>query len=205
MNAIARFSTARLLVSLALLFCACIATAQQYPLPTIQQGNWDISVWVAGATGEEITGSLIEARLEAGGIFVGRVLTGEFSHGWRRGTLEYGVDVIPLFTTSKTQKVRGAGFEPVVLRWNSSHHLGPVAPYTELAGGGMFTNANIPPGNTSNVNFTVRAGGGIHVMARDRQSLDLGCHWWHISNANLGVDNPQFNGIQLSLGYHWFR
>jgi hypothetical protein len=195
----------RQFIRLTLLFAACAASAQQDRPSIAQKGNWDINPWIAGATGEENTNSFTEARIRTAGVFIGKVLTGDLGRGWRRATLEYGFDVIPLFATSKTQRVKGAGFEPVVLRFNSSHHAGPVVPYIELAGGGIFTTANVPPGKTSNVNFTARAGGGIHVIARDHQSFDLGCRWSHLSNANLGVNNPQFNGVQLTLGYHWFK
>jgi Lipid A 3-O-deacylase (PagL) len=204
MNAIARLRGARNLAGLTLLFAACAASAQQFQLPTAQR-SWDINVWIAGATGEENTNSFTEAGIRTAGFLVGKVLTGEVGRGWRRGTWEYGFDFVPLFATAKNQKVKGAGFEPVVLRWNSSHHAGPVVPYIEMAGGGMFTTANVPPGNTSSVNFTARGGGGIQVIVRNRQSLDFGCYWSHLSNANLGVDNPEFNGIRVSLGYHWFK
>jgi hypothetical protein len=43
------------------------------------------------------------------------------------------------------------------------------------------------------------------VRTRPRQSLDFGLHWSHISNANLGADNYEFNGIQLSIAYHIFK
>jgi hypothetical protein len=205
MNPIARFGAARPIIRLMLLFAACTATAQQYTPPTAQKGTWDLNLWATGATGEENTNSFTEARIWTAGAFLGRVLTGEVGHGWRRGSLEYGFDVIPLFVTAKSQNVKGGGFEPVVLRWNSSHHIGPALPYIEMAGGAIFTPTNIPPGNTSKVNFTARGGGGIHLFTRKRQSLDIGCAWSHLSNANLGIQNPEFNGIRISLGYHWFR
>jgi len=41
------------------------------------------------------------------------------------------------------------------------------------------------------------------VSTTRRQSFDIGCRWSHISNANLGIENPEFNGIQVSLGYHF--
>src|SRR5277367_2035199 len=176
MNAIRRSREARNLAGLTLLFAACTAFAQQFQLPTAQR-SWDINLWIAGATGEENTNSFTEAGIRTAGVLVGKVLTGEVGRGWRRGTWEYGFDFVPLFTTANNQKVKGAGFEPVVLRWNSSHHAGPLVPYIEMAGGGIFTTANVPPGNTSSVNFTARGGGGIQVIVRNRQSLDFGCYW----------------------------
>ena len=125
--------------------------------------------------------------------------------GWRGGNLEYGFNLIPVFATSGNQSVKGGGFEPVVLRWNSASHIGRAVPYIELAGGGVFTTSNLPAGDTSSFNFTAKGGGGVYIFTKERQSLDIGCRWWHISNANLGVRNPEFNGVQVTLGYHWFK
>jgi hypothetical protein len=80
-----------------------------------------------------------------------------------------------------------------------------VVPYIELAGGAVFTTSNLPPGDTSSFNFTTRGGGGIQIFSRDRRSWDVGLHYFHVSNANLADKNPEFNGVQISLGYHWFR
>jgi len=74
-----------------------------------------------------------------------------------------------------------------------------------IAGGSLITTANFPVGDTSSINFSVRGGGGVRIFTSSRRSIDLGCHWLHISNANLGTRNPEFNGIQVRLGYHWFK
>ena len=112
--------------------------------------------------------------------------------------------MIPLFATFGNQRIHGGAFDPLVLRWNSSLRRGRLAPYIELGGGAVATAVNLPPGDTSSFNFMAR-GGGVHLFTRNRQSLDVGCAWWHISNANLGVRNPEFNGVQLIVGYHWFK
>lgn len=186
-------------------FCIiCSAAAQEVSRSAIK-GHWDINPWGAIATGEENTNSFNEARIWTAGVFLGRVMGHEFLEGWRRGTLEYGFNLIPLLITAKSQKVHGGGFEPIVIHWYSSREFGRAKPYLEVAGGAVFTNANLPRGNTSSLNFTARAGGGFQVFARDRQSLDVGCGWIHASNANLGVRNPEFNGIRVTVGYHWFK
>jgi len=74
-----------------------------------------------------------------------------------------------------------------------------------ISRGGLRTNANLPAGNTCDFNFTARGGGGIEIFQSPRNSIDFGLGWSHISNANRGVDNQEFNGIQVDLGYHWFR
>jgi hypothetical protein len=196
----------RLIAESGLLLLILIGSSwAQDRLPQGQNRNWDFSVWMAAATGEENTNSFAEAQILSAGVFVGKTLTGEMGGGWRRGSLEYGFGLIPIFIHFKPEKLYGGGFEPVILRWNSSLHAGRVAPYIELAGGGVRSNSNLPPGDTSNFNFTARGSGGIQIFTAKRRSLDLACRWWHISNANLGTMNPEFNGVQVSLGYHWFK
>lgn len=186
-------------------FCAaCSAYAQNSP-PARQEANWDFSVWVAGETGEEITNSFAESQILSAGVFIGKVVTGEHGSGWRRGRFEYAADFMPIFETYGNQHVHGYGFDPVILRWNSALHTGRISPYIELAGGAVSTNANLPPGNTSSFNFMAKGGGGVYVRTRPQQSFDLGLRWSHVSNANLGVDNFEFNGVQLMLAYHWHK
>jgi hypothetical protein len=68
-------------------------------------------------------------------------------------------------------------------------------------GGALYTNINLPAGDTSSFNFSARGGGGLRVFTQPRQSIEIGCRWSHISNANLGVRNPEFSGVQVSVEY----
>jgi lipid A 3-O-deacylase len=194
-------------VALAFLFLLLVARPldAQAHLPEAPPSNWDFGAFVVVATGEENTNSFSEAQILTAGVSAGRVLTDEIGKGWRRSRFEYAASLIPVFRQFRPQSIYGGGFEPVILRWNSSLRAGRVSPYIELAGGGLWTNTNLPVGNTSDFNFTARGGGGIKISRTPRQSVDLGIRWGHISNANLGVQNPEFNGIQVSLGYHWFK
>jgi hypothetical protein len=202
MNTIARLLTAWQVVC-AILLLTCEARPQDRPVQ--QKGNWDFGVWVTGATGEENRNSFTEAQIWTAGAFVGRVITDKIGSGWRGGNLEYGVNLMPVFVQRRPEALYGGGLDPVVVRWNSSLHAGRVVPYIELAGGAVLTNTNLPRGDTSNFNFTVKGGGGIHLFTKDRQSLEIGCRYYHVSNANLGRRNPEFNGVQITLGYHWFK
>ena len=174
---------------------------------SIAPGNshkgWDLQAWTAVETGEENLNSFSQAQILTAGFSLGKILTHEIGSGWRRGRIEYGFSLIPVFRQFRPQSLYGGGFEPVILRWNSSPRAGRVSPYIEVAGGGVRTNANLPAGDTSNFNFTARGGGGIQLRTGQSRALDIGCRWSHISNANLGVRNPEFNGIQISFGYHW--
>jgi hypothetical protein len=181
-----------------------------HPRTTVAEENigyrdWDIAVNVAAATGEENRDAFSEAQLWTAGVFVGRIIARDLGKAWWKGNLEYGFDVIPLFIGTGAQHVFGGGFHPIVLRWNSSRRIGGLQPYIELAGGAVATNTNLPQGDTSTFNFTARGGGGLQISTKHNQSLDIGLRWWHLSNANLGVRNPEFNGVQFSVGYHWFK
>lgn len=185
-----------------LLLVAAQARAQG---PELQAHHWDFGVWGAVATGEENTNSFSEAQIYTAGVSFSRALSSEIGRGWRRGRLEYGADFVPVFRQSSPQRIRGTAFDPVILRWESSLHAGRLAPFIELGGGGLQTNANFPRGDTSTFNFIARGGGGFLIPTTRAQALEIACRWWHISNANLGTQNPEFNGIQVSLGWHWFR
>src|SRR5206468_7507121 len=168
-------------------------------------GNWDIEIWISGSTGEELTNSFGEAQLWSAGVFVGRPITAEVGRGWRRGRLEYGMNLLPVFAQSRPRLLYGGGFEPVVLRWNSSIRVRGAVPYIELAGGAVRTTANLPSGDTSDFNFAASGGGGLQVAIKGKRFMDLGVRWEHVSNANLGTRNPEFNGIEVRVGYHWMR
>jgi hypothetical protein len=204
MATVARARAALLLFGLFCLLLVHRTQAQTEPPAASERGLFDLSAWTAGATGKENTGSFTEAQILSTGVFFGWVIVADAGSGWRRGGLEYGFNLLPAVVQFAPRHVFGGGFEPIVLRWNSSHH-GRRSPFIELAGGALITNSDLPPGDTSAFNFTVRAGGGMAVSTTKHQSFDVACRWSHISNANLGQRNPQFNGLQLSVGYHWFK
>lgn len=187
----------------ALLFVAPVQSQAVRPDP--QPHDWDFGIWIAGATGEEMLNDFSEAQILSAGVYAGKVLTDEIGSGWRRGRFEYGITLIPVFRQLRPQAIYGGGIEPLVLRWNSNLRTARIAPYIELAGGAVRTNSNLPTGDTSDFNFTARGGGGIRIFQNTRHRAEIGCRWMHISNANLGVKNPEFNGIQVSVGYHWSR
>lgn len=191
---------------LSLLIVIVAAPAFAQDLPRVERrGTLDLSLWAAGETGEENTNSFSESQIWSAGVFAGWVVTGQHLGGWRRGSLEYAFDFMPVFETYGNQRIHGLGFDPVILRWNSALHTSHISPYIDLSGGAVSTSANLPPGNTSSFNFLAKGGGGIYWRTRSRQAFDMGLRWSHISNANLGVINTEFNGVQLSLAYHWYK
>jgi hypothetical protein len=59
-----------------------ITHAQQVPI----NHPWDVSIWAAGATGEENTNSFTEAQISSPGILIGKMGTAEIGSGWRSAT-----------------------------------------------------------------------------------------------------------------------
>jgi hypothetical protein len=183
---------------------AAALSAQQALHPSSETGTWDLAVWAGHAAGREDGRSFGRAEITMAGVRVGRVLVGPFGGGWIRGSLEYGFDIIPLFVASRPEVVWGGGFDPIVLKWNFATR-GRLQPFLEAAGGGVFTTSDIPPGDTSTFNFVGKIGGGVHIFTANRQAVSVSLRYWHLSNANLGDTNPAFNGVQIVIGYHWFR
>lgn len=192
----------------ACLFCLTLwlppLAAEQDPPRWPEDGNWDIGVWVSGAVGYEHIDSFWDGQVWSTGISVARVMTGEIGPGWFRGNLEYGWNFVPVWVSSKPQKVFGAGFDPIVLHYNFKQHR-KVAPYLEYVGGGVFTTSYFPPGKTSTFNFTFKVGPGARVATGHMRAVDISLQYCHYSNATLGTTNPSLNGLQLVLGYRWFK
>jgi hypothetical protein len=68
----------------------------------------------------------------------------------------------------------------------------------------VFSASNLPPGNTSQVNFTSGPELGLQWFRQSRNSIDLSVKVYHLSNASLGTLNPGINGtVQGMLGYTW--
>jgi hypothetical protein len=187
------------------LLASTAVTWAQTSVPENESRSWDFGVWAAGQTGRENTKDFTEAQLLSAGIFVGKIMTGEMGSGWRRGRIEWAGDLSPVFVQFTPNRLYGIRFEPFIFRWNFSVRSTRYRPYIELAGGGVRTNGSLPAYDTSDFNFTARAGGGLRMFAGQRRYLDLGLHWSHMSNANLGARNPAFNGIEMTVGIHWLR
>jgi hypothetical protein len=203
---------------------ACVFTPRIYAQSstTLRKGTWDLGVWVGG--GFSASGGISDVHLFNSGFRIGKVLTEQHGSRWYRGNLEVGADVIP-FTlvfqqtiqplvciqifpppcvpTKRDETVYGAGFNPLLTRWNFTAQR-RFAPYAELGGGLLFTTSEVPA-FTSNVNFTPQFALGTHIFTREQRSVSAEIRYMHISNAGLSSLNPGINTIQVFLGYHWFH
>ncbi|MGA7377224.1 MAG: hypothetical protein WBW36_12800, partial [Candidatus Sulfotelmatobacter sp.] len=96
-----------------ILFVSSTAFTQNLPAAR-PKGSFDLSVFTSAETGEELTNSFTEAQIFSVGVSAGWEITGEHGNAWRRGSLEYAFDFIPIFETFGNQRTHGIGFDPVI-------------------------------------------------------------------------------------------
>ena len=209
------------IVLLSLLLSVCAAVAQSNPSSTasasnaVSQPGWNYGVWADYGNG---VGTRSGVHIVGGGLRFGRVLTAEHGSGWARGTFEYDVDVtpvemyhFPVYTPLGSSVAFPAknyytgGFTPFVAKWNFTAGQKWV-PYIAAEGGIVFSNGNMPQGDTSTVNFTSGGAFGLHRFVSDKGAWTFQGKLFHLSNASIGNHNPGVNAaLQFRIGYTWFK
>ena len=195
-------TTARLMF--ALLFAGLPLLAQQNPLDPLEAlraPGWNKGFFIGGSTSFANTPG---AQTFLAGARFGRVLTHELGSNALRGSFEIAVDIIPIneFWIGGNAQYAGA-IDPFIAKWNfTGGHT--VSPYLAAVGGVVFSSSNLPPGDTSQVNFTSGAELGAQWFRHDKNSLDFAVKIYHLSNASIGNKNPGINGaVQFMVGYTW--
>lgn len=186
------------------LFLACgTVRAQSLPAQSLTRGAWELQPFVGGGTG---LGHADTTQFLFAGGRVGKIITANHLHGWIRGNFELAADFMPLYLVLQPAgAVYGGSVKPVVFEWNFTG-TGSFEPYAYIGGGILFSTSNVPPGNTSDVNFTPQGALGFRFFQHPRRAWVFEIQAVHISNASLGHLNPGFNGtLMFSLGYSWFK
>jgi len=193
--------------ALRLAFLLCFASAPllaqlptDSPVDVLRHPNWNKGVFLGGGTTVDSSPSGQNLVL---GFRLGRILTEEHGSGILRGTFEMGFDVIPLDEYWIKGGQYAGGIDPLLLKWNFTNGC-KISPYAAIVGGVLFSTHNLPPGDTSQVNFTSGAEIGAQMFRKGRNSVDLSVKAYHLSNASLGNHNPGLNAnLQFMLGYAW--
>ena len=168
------------------------------------RGTWDLGLFLGGGTG---AGKSSDTQFLFAGGRGGLVVSHDlFTSTPIRGNLEYAVEVMPVYTVfTPGGAVYGGSIKPIILQWNFTKPR-TVVPYLHIAGGVLFTTSDVPPPNTSSVNFTPQIGGGVHWFVRPKRSVDFQVDVVHHSNASLGDHNPGYNAsVFFSIGYSWYQ
>ena len=170
---------------------------------SLKKGAVELGVLAGGGTGLGHSGGT--QFVYAGGR-VGWVLTGNHLPGWLRGNFEWAVDLLPVYTVlTPGGGVYGASIKPAIWQWNFTRGR-KIAPYIAAAGGVVFSNSNVPPGDTSQINFTPQFVMGTHVFVKPRRAFFFEGSIAHLSSASLGPHNPGYNiSLLFTAGYSWFK
>lgn len=185
------------------LFSQTAPTENSFPL---RRGVKEWGIFAGGGTGFGKRSNT--QMLFAGGRF-GYVLTPDIFKGRMRGNVEYVFDALPVFAVFQPQNAFGAGFNPMILKYNFTSGKRMI-PFIEAGGGVLFTNHDVPA-NTNHVNFTPQGGFGIHFLRGNKQgspdrAITFTTKYMHISNAGLDSRNSGINAsVQFVLGYTWFK
>jgi lipid A 3-O-deacylase PagL len=98
----------------------------------------------------------------------------------------------------------GVGGSPIGAQVNFVH-FHRVEPFLTSGGGFLYFNHRMF-GTTQQFNFTAQLGGGVQLFTSSRRTaIDLGYKYHHISNANLGNQNPGLDSHMLFVGLSLFR
>jgi lipid A 3-O-deacylase len=182
---------------------AMTARAQSLTAQSLTRGAWELQPFVGGGSG---LGHADTTQFLIAGGRIGKILSKDHLRGWARGNFEAAIDLMPLYLVMQPGgTVYGASFKPAIFQWNfTSNHK--VAPYALIGGGVLFTTSNVPPGNTSYVNFTPQLALGFRFFTRPKRSWNFEIQGVHHSNASLGHLNPGLNAsLIFTVGYSWFK
>jgi lipid A 3-O-deacylase len=192
-------------IMMVLAFAAAFASAASAQDPDVymDRGAWEFGAFSGGGIG---LGKSDNTQFMYAGGRVGLVLTGQHLRGWFRGNFEWAVDMMPVYVVFPPESaVYGGSFKPAIWQWNFMSHK-KVIPYVAAAGGVLFTHTNIPPGDTSYVNFTSQLVTGARVFLKPGRAIFFEDAIGHLSNASLGSHNPGYNGlIEFSIGFSWWN
>jgi lipid A 3-O-deacylase len=170
---------------------------------SLTKGTWEFGMIGGGGEG---LGSRSNTQFFYAGGRVGVILTHEHLSGWMRGNFEWSADLYPIYVVFPPQSaIYGGSIRPVMWLWNFTSGK-KIAPYFGPVGGVVFSTHNVPPGNTSWVNFTPGGVFGAHVFLKKGRALIFEGGIIHHSSASLGTQNPGYNAsFFFQIGYSWFK
>lgn len=133
---------------------------------------------------------------------VGMVLTDPLGTGWWQGNVE--VLLQPIFVrVIKPFAAEGAGGS-LVLKYNFLS-FGRWMPFWDVSAGAIWTNlAPRIPEQSTQFEFVLQTGPGVHYFMTDQIAWTMGVRLHHVSNANLGDRNTGINAVLPYVGISVF-
>ncbi|WP_413936253.1 acyloxyacyl hydrolase [Nitrospira sp. BLG_1] len=133
---------------------------------------------------------------------LGVVLTDPLGSGWWQGNVEFLVQpLFARFTQPFAAEAAGGSF---LLKYNFLS-FGRWVPFWDVGAGIIWTNlAPRIPEQSTQYEFVLETGPGVHYFMTDRIALTMGVRLHHISNANLGDRNTGINTVLPYVGISFF-
>ena len=168
------------------------------------KGTVELGGALGYAQGTTVVGNGPSANRSA--VFVmprlGVVLTDPLGSSWWQGNVEFLVQpVFARFTEPFAAEAAGGSF---LLKYNFLS-FGRWVPFWDVGAGMIWTNlAPRIPEQSTQFEFVLETGPGVHYFLTDRITWTMGVRLHHISNANLGDRNTGINGVLPYIGLAFF-
>jgi hypothetical protein len=170
----------------------------------LTKGTVELGGALGYAQGTTVVGNGPSANRSA--VFVmprlGVVLTDPLGIGWWQGNVEFLVQpVFARFTEPFAAEAAGGSF---LLKYNFLS-FGRWVPFWDVGAGMIWTNlAPRIPEQSTQFEFVIETGPGVHYFVTDRITWTMGVRLHHISNSNLGDRNTGINGVLPYVGLSFF-
>jgi hypothetical protein len=168
------------------------------------KGTVELGGALGYAQGTTVVGNGPSANRSA--VFVmprlGVILTDPLGTGWWQGNVEFLVQpVFARFTQPFAAEAAGGSF---LLKYNFLS-FGRWVPFWDVGAGMIWTNlAPRIPEQSTQFEFIIETGPGVHYFVTDRITWTIGVRLHHISNSNLGDRNTGINGVLPYVGLSFF-
>lgn len=165
-----------------------------------------IELGIAGGFWQAVKFANHVPSLDRSAVFVlptiGMIVTDELRAGLLSGNLELAVE--PLFARFTKPFPAEAAGGSWVLKYNLLS-FGRWVPFWDAGAGMLWTNlAPRIPEQSTQFNFVLETGPGVHYFLTKSLTMTAGVRYSHISNADLGQRNTGLNAVLPYFGASWF-
>ncbi len=168
------------------------------------KGTVELGGTLGFAQGTTVVGGAETANRNAAFVLprIGMVLTDPIGHGWWQGNFEAFAE--PLFARFVKPFAAEAAGGSIVLKYNLLS-FGRWVPFWDAGAGMIWTNlAPRIPEQSTQFEFVLETGPGVHYFVADRLTWTMGVRLHHISNSDLGERNTGINGVLSYVGVSFF-
>ena len=173
---------------------------------TVQKGTVEFGFLTGYWQATDIVNAGGNARTNRNAIFVlpqwGVVLTDEFDASWFSGNIEVFVE--PLAAHFFEPFSASAFGGTLNLKYNFLS-FGRWMPFWDGGAGMLWTDlAPRIPEQSTQFNFILQTGPGVHYFLTDQFTLTTGVRFSHISNGGIGDRNTGLNAFLFNFGVSFF-